>query len=162
MPVLREHLTTTLPIDDTFAFLADFANAQDWDPGVAASARVDDGPVRVGARYRLEVRMGRGVAPMEYRITHLEAPRRVVLDGTGNGVVATDDITFEAVDGGTAIHYTADIRLTGLRRLLTPLAGGAFRKIAANARAGMERALEARARNRVSGNASGTPAGVVA
>jgi carbon monoxide dehydrogenase subunit G len=156
MPILREQVTTALPIDDTFAFLADFANAQDWDPGVAASERIDDGPVRVGSRFRLQVRMGRGVAPMEYRISRLEAPHRVVLEGTGNGVVATDDITFEPADGGTRIHYTADIRLTGLRRLLTPLAGGAFRAIAANARAGMDRALRARAAAR---SADGVPAG---
>jgi carbon monoxide dehydrogenase subunit G len=159
MPVLRERLTTSLPIDDTFAFLADFANAHDWDPGVAASERIDGGPVRVGARYRLEVRMGRGTAPMEYRISHLETPRRVVLEGTGNGVVATDDITFEPANGGTTIHYTADIRLTGWRRLLTPFASGAFRKIAADARGGMERALESRARGQqTSGSATGVPA----
>jgi carbon monoxide dehydrogenase subunit G len=155
MPVLREQVTTSLPIDDTFAFLADFANAQDWDPGVAASERIDDGPVRVGSRFRLQVRMGRGVAPMEYRISLLEAPHRVVLEGTGNGVVATDDIAFEPAGGGTRIHYTADIRLTGLRRILTPLAGGAFRQIASNARAGMERALEARSREAAGAGAAG-------
>jgi hypothetical protein len=91
--------------------------------------------------------MGGRVAPMEYLITTLDQDRRVVLAGTGSGVVATDDISFHATaSGGTAIEYVADIRLKGILSLLTPFAGGAFRKIAANARSGMERALDEMAR----------------
>ena len=32
MPILRERLTTRLPIADTFDFVADFANSMHWDP----------------------------------------------------------------------------------------------------------------------------------
>jgi hypothetical protein len=82
---------------------------------------------------------------MEYVITRLEPGRRVVLDGRGSGVRAVDDISFEPGASGTTITYVADIRLTGLLGLLAPFAGGAFRRIAANAKAGMQRALDARA-----------------
>jgi carbon monoxide dehydrogenase subunit G len=143
--ILREHIETRLPVDDAFDFVADFANAQRWDPGVASSVRVDPGPVAVGARYWLGVRMGGRVAPMEYVITRLEPGRRVVLEGRGSGVTAVDDISFEPSPTGTTITYIADIRLTGLLGLLAPFAGGAFRRIAANAKAGMQRALDARA-----------------
>jgi hypothetical protein len=143
--VLRERIETRLGIDEAFAFVADFANAQRWDPGVASSERLDPGPVGVGARYRLSVRMGGRVAPMEYVITRLEPGRRVVLEGRGSGVRAVDDIYFEPGASGTTITYVADIRLTGLLGLLAPFAGGAFRRIAANAKAGMQRALDARA-----------------
>jgi hypothetical protein len=143
--ILREHIETRLPLKPTFAFVADFANSQSWDPGVASSRRVDPGPLGVGARYQLGIRMGGRVVPMEYVITRLEPGRRVVLAGRGSGVVAVDDISFEATPNGTAITYIADIRLQGLLRLLAPFAGGAFRRIAANARDGMERALETRA-----------------
>ena len=145
MTVLRERIETTLGIEDAFAFVGDFANAQLWDPGVATSNRVDAGPVRVGATYQLGVRVGGRVSPMTYTVTQLDAPRRVVLEGVGAGVKATDDIRFESSSPGTVIDYTADIRLVGLRRLLAPFAGGAFRKIAENARAGMQRALDERA-----------------
>ncbi len=145
MAVLREQLETTLGIDEAFAFVGDFANSAQWDPGVATSVRVDPGPVRVGATYQLGVRVGGRVAPMTYTVTHLEVPRRVVLEGVGAGVKATDDIRFEPSARGTTIDYTADIRLVGLRRLLAPFAGGALRKVAENARAGMQRALDERA-----------------
>lgn len=146
MAVLRERIETQLGIDEAFAFVADFANAQRWDPGVASSARLDDGPVRVGARFRLGVRMGSRVAPMEYEITRLEAPHRVVLTGRGSGVRAVDDISFAATPTGTRIDYVADIRLQGLLRLLAPFAGGAFRRIGENARSGMQRTLDELAR----------------
>jgi carbon monoxide dehydrogenase subunit G len=145
MPRLHETIDTSLPIDETFAFVADFANARLWDPGVATSERIDDGPVAVGARYRLGVRMRGKVAPMEYRITTFEPPRRVVLTGEGSNVSAVDEIRFEATPTGTRVDYTADIRLGGWMRLAEPFAGGAFAKIAKDALDGMQRALDDRA-----------------
>ena len=103
MTVLREQINTTLPIDEAFAFVADFANSMLWDPGVASSRRIDEGPLGVGARYLLQVRMRGGVVPMEYAVTTFDAPNRVVLAGSGASVVAVDDIRFESVAGGTRI-----------------------------------------------------------
>lgn len=144
MTRLHETITTPLPLDDAFAFVADFANAQHWDPGVASSERLDDGPLGVGSRYRLGIRMRGRVVPMEYRITTFEPSRRVVLQGEGSNVSAVDDIRFEATPAGTRIEYTADIRLGGWMRLIEPLAGGAFRRIATDAVNGMQVALDAR------------------
>jgi carbon monoxide dehydrogenase subunit G len=142
MAILREQINTALPLDRAFAFIADFANAQQWDPGVATSERSNTGPVAVGARYRLGVRMRGKVSTMDYEITTFEPSRRVVLTGTGSGVEAVDDIRFEATGTGTRIDYVADIRLTGLMRLAGPFAGGAFAKIARDARDGMQRTLD--------------------
>jgi hypothetical protein len=146
MTTLREQIVTPLALDATFAYLGDFANSMHWDPGVATSERLDPGPVRVGARYRLGIRIGGRVAPMEYRVTAFEPYRRVVLAGEGSGVSAVDEIRFQpTAAGGTQIDYAADIRLHGAMRLLGPLAGRAFASIARNARAGMQRALDERA-----------------
>jgi len=146
MPILRETIHTDLGPDEAFAFVADFANAPAWDPGTASAVRIDAGPVGVGSRYRLGVRMRGRVVPMEYRIAVLEAPHRVVLEGHGSGVRATDTITFEEAGSGTRIGYVAEIHLEGWLRLVEPLAGGAFAKIGRDAREGMQRTLDARAR----------------
>ena len=145
MTRLHETIETPLAIDETFAFIADFANSQHWDPGVATSERIDPGPVGTGARFKLGVRMRGRVAPMEYRITTYEPPRRVILTGEGSNVSAVDEIRFEPSPTGTRIDYTADIRLTGWMRLVAPFAGGAFEKIARDALGGMQRALDERA-----------------
>jgi hypothetical protein len=113
---------------------------------VATSERIDPGPVGLGSRYRLGVRMRGKVAPMEYRITTWEPTSRVVLTGEGSNVAAVDEIRFEPITGGTRIAYTADIHLTGWMRLVEPFAGGQFAKIAKDALAGMKRALDDRAK----------------
>jgi hypothetical protein len=146
MTRLHRRLETRLPLGSTFDFVADFANASHWDPGVVTSERLDAGPPGIGARYRLTVRMGSRVAPMEYRITALEPNRLVVLTGHGSRVSAVDTIAFEpSPDGGTIIDYTATIRLVGWLRFVQPLLGGAFERIASDAAGGMQQALDRRA-----------------
>ncbi len=145
MSTLNERIETSLPVDAAFAYVADFANSQEWDPGVATAERIDEGPVGIGARYRLGVHLGRRVAPMEYRISVFEPPYRVVLVGSGSGVSAVDDIRFQPVGTGTRIDYTADIRLGGVLRFVQPFLGRAFATIARNAAGGMRRTLDERA-----------------
>jgi carbon monoxide dehydrogenase subunit G len=142
---LHEQIETSLPIEATFPFIADFANSKVWDPGVATADRIDDGPVRVGARYHLGVHLGGRVVPMEYWISVFESPRRVVLTGSGSGVTAVDEIRFEPSDRGTRIDYAAEIRLRGVMRLIQPFLGGAFARLARNAADGMRRTLDERA-----------------
>jgi carbon monoxide dehydrogenase subunit G len=146
MPVLHERVETRLPIDAAFAFLADFSNAAIWDPGTATAQRLDEGPVRVGSRFALGVKMAGAVRPMTYRIVALEPDRQVVLRGEGSGVAATDTMTFAPAGAGTRIDYEADIRLLGWRRLLEPFAASTFQRIGREARAGMERTLAEQAR----------------
>ena len=145
MTRLERSIETRLGTPEAFAFVADFANAMHWDPGVATSEAFGTGPVGIGSRYRLGVRLGSRVAPMEYRIREYAAPQRVVLDGAGSGVTATDEITFTPSATGTRIDYVADIRLGGLLRLAQPFLGGRFEALAQNAVEGMRAALDARA-----------------
>lgn len=142
MAALHEIIETRLGLERAFDFIADFSNSAEWDPGTAWSRGGNDGPPQVGSTYRLGVRMGGRVAPMEYRITELEPNSRVVLRGSGSNVEATDDIRFSPSPAGTRIEYRADIRLTGWMRLLEPFAGRAFARIARDARAGMQSTLD--------------------
>jgi carbon monoxide dehydrogenase subunit G len=145
MPRLHETIDTALPVDEAFAFVADFANASRWDPGVASSERLDPGPTAIDSRYRLGVRMRGRIVPMEYRITAFEPIGRVVLSGDGSGVTAVDEIRFERGRSGSGTHidYVADIHLGGWMRLLEPFLGGTFDRIAKDALGGMQRTLDA-------------------
>ena len=147
MPRLHETVDTALPVDAAFPFIADFANNPIWDPGTASARRLDDEPLGVGSSFELDVRMRGQTMPMTYRITAFEPNDRVELRGEGDQVHARDDIRFSTTPaGGTHIEYVADLELTGWLRLLTPFLGGTFRKIGAQARDGMQRALDERAR----------------
>jgi carbon monoxide dehydrogenase subunit G len=142
MTKIHERIETALSLEETFDYVADFASSQAWDPGVASAYRLGGGPLAVGARFRLDVRMGARVAPMEYRITQLERPHRVVLVGRGANVDAVDDIRFERTGDRTVIDYMADIRLRGLLRLAQPFLGGTFARIGRDAAYGMQRTLD--------------------
>ena len=54
MTRMHERLETDLPIEATFDFIADFANAHAWDPGTAWSRRTEpaDRPIGVGTTLR--------------------------------------------------------------------------------------------------------------
>lgn len=146
MTTISEQIDTTLPIEDAFAYVGDFATNQEWDPNTESATRLDAGPIGVGSRYALRVRVGNRVAPMEYRVTEWDPPRRVVLVGEGSGVWSLDDIQFEPTpSGGTTIHYMAEIKLTGLLRFVQPFLGGAFAKIGRGAADGMRQELAKRA-----------------
>ena len=143
MTKLTEHVTTPLDRDAAFAYVADFAKQAEWDPNTVSAKRVDSGELGVGARFALEVKLGRRVAPMEYRITQYEVPARVVLVGEGSGVWTEDEITFTETPEGTRVDYTAEIKLSGFMGLLQPLLGRAFDGIAKGAVTGMKRELDA-------------------
>lgn len=147
MTTLHERIGTALPPEDVFDYIADFQSAAEWDPGVAHARRLDEGPVGIGTRYELGVRMGRRIVPMTYRITVFERPTRVVLEGAGSNVAAVDDIRFAPRAGGTVVDYTADIELRGWLRLIQPFVGGTLAKIGRDAAAGMTRSLTARSRS---------------
>jgi len=68
MPKLHEVIETCLSPADTFAYIAEFANAEIWDPGTLESRRIDAGPLGVGARYAVTVKVGGSSAPMTYWI----------------------------------------------------------------------------------------------
>jgi len=145
MTRLVRRLETRLSTDEAFAFIADFGNAMHWDPGVATSETIGSGPTALGSRYKLSVRMGSRVSPMEYRITTFEAPSRVVLAGEGPGVTATDEIRFTPSGTGTTIDYIAEIQLGGFLKLAQPFLGKQFDALARNAVEGMKKTLDAKA-----------------
>lgn len=143
MTKLMEQVTSEVSPDVAFAYVADFGGQAEWDPNTVSSKRVDDGELGVGARFALDVKMGRRTTAMEYRITEFTPPSKVVLVGEGSGIWTEDTITFAPTDsGGTRVDYVADIRLSGLLGLVQPLLGRAFDSIGKGAVAGMKRELD--------------------
>jgi hypothetical protein len=138
-----EEVRTRTGREAAFRYVADFDHQAAWDPNTVSSRRLTDPPLTVGSRFALEVRMGRGTLPMEYRITVLEPPDRVVLVGEGRGIWTEDTIELWEDGDGTRVRYAATIRLEGLLGLVQPLLGRAFEGIGRGAAAGLVRELDA-------------------
>ena len=138
----REVIEVARPLDESFAYVADFTTAAEWDPGIVESRRVGEGPVGAGSRFEV-VALFRGKrVPFTYEVTAFEAGSRIVLSGEGERATSVDEITFEATPaGGTRITYVADLRFKGALRVVEPFLGGAIRTMGAKALAGLQVAL---------------------
>jgi hypothetical protein len=145
MTKLHETIETTLDREAAFAYIADWSLQAEWDPNTVSAARIGEGGPEVGARYALEVKGFRAPMPMEYRITELVAPERLVLIGEGSGVWTEDILTFTETASGTQVDYQAEIRLNGALRLVQPFLGRYFDNLGEGVKVGMKRELDARA-----------------
>ena len=141
MTRLHEKVIIPTPIEEAFAYTADFTNIQNWDPGVAESAQIGEGPVREGTRFDVLAAFGSRRIPMVYTITEYDPPHRVVFVGEGSTLTAVDEITFAEVPQGTAITYTADLTFKGVMRFAAPLLGGVLKGVGRKAVEGLARAL---------------------
>jgi carbon monoxide dehydrogenase subunit G len=138
---LVEQRTVPRKIDEVFAYAANFANSQDWDPGVESAVQMTDGPIGTGTTFDLTGNFGPGKVKMSYQITEFEPTQRGVLHGSGKGFKARDEMTFESVEEGTLINYIADITLTNALRYLGPLLNGSFRRMGEKALDGLAQTL---------------------
>lgn len=119
------------------AYMADFGNAAEWDPGVR-SARPVIGDGRPA--YDLLVHAAGRDLPMRYVET--ERSRTSVVLASETGLLRSRDrITVEPAEGGCVVDYDADLRLRGAAAVLEPLLGVAFRRAAGRAHRSLERRL---------------------
>lgn len=129
MTFLKETATTTLSPDDAFAHVGDFANIDNWDPGVTRSVKATAGDVSVGTIYDLVLDYRGREMNMQYEVTDYEPTKRIVLVGTGGPIKAVDTISFEPNGDGTLVTYEAHLQLRGIARIIQPLMKGRFEAI---------------------------------
>ena len=146
MPSYSATVTTQLDSGQTFGLLADFANAEHWDPATVASARLDDGqPVLgVGSKFQLDMKIAGRENSIVYEVTEYEAPTRVVLRGENSGSVSIDEITVKPSQNGhgSVVNYRADVTLKGGFKVIAPIFGLVFNRMGDKARDAMHDWLE--------------------
>lgn len=131
------------PREEVFAYLKDFSNAAEWDPGVAEAQRLDTGEIKVGSEFLLVTEFLGRKTPLTYRVVELKAPELVVFEASTGTLRSHDRLTFEERDGGTRVTYDADLTLSGPLKLADPLLKLAFGWIGGRARDGLRRQLAA-------------------
>ena len=129
--------------EEAFAFLADFTNAEDWDPGVESAERLDDGPIGVGSRFGLDLVVGRSTQRWVYTVEVHDPPRRVTFVTRSGRAVGIDAVTVVPTAGGARVDWDATFRFTGLvGALVDPVFQLVFNRIAGKAVAGLRDALQ--------------------
>ncbi|MFD9034501.1 SRPBCC family protein [Streptomyces sp. NPDC059567] len=118
-----------LPLPALVTYLEDFTRTEEWDPGTISCIRLDDGPVRAGARW-LNTSLFRGrTTELEYRLDVRE-PARLVFVGENRTVTAVDDLRFGDEGDSTRLTYRASLTFKGLAKLAAPFLRPAFEQLA--------------------------------
>jgi len=137
----RATIETAQPREDVFAYLSDFSNTKEWDPGVVVAERLGGSAIGQGTEFRLAARLLGRTATLTYRIVEFDPPRSVAFRGENATVVSFDRVTLDETAGGTRVAYDADLRLRGALALADPLLTLAFRRVGDRALAGLRRTL---------------------
>jgi hypothetical protein len=142
MPHYRDTVDSPLDQEAVFAYMADFTNAERWDPGTASARRLDQGELGVGSRFELMVSFAGRTTPFIYEITAHEPPGRLVIEADTDAVHLTDTVTVAPKAGGSVLTYDARLDLKGARKALAPVMAVLFRRLCEKAKAGLERELK--------------------
>lgn len=144
MARFREVIDAALPLEPSFAYVADFTTAAEWDPGILESRAVDGGEPRVGSRFDVVADFRGRSIPFRYEILELEPNRRIVIRGEGDKATSDDTIVFEQVGDGTRIDYEAELKMKGIWRATEPFLGGTFSDMGKKALDGLKEQLDRR------------------
>jgi uncharacterized protein YndB with AHSA1/START domain len=152
---IERSVTVAHPVDRVFAYLSDFTNTEEWDPGTVHTERVA-GEGGVGSRYRnTSTFLGRKTE-LDYLVTELVPEEKLALRGENATVVAHDTMTFVRTvlggasgngaggaggAGGTTVTYRAEFEFKGVVKLVAPLLAPAFKKLGDEAQQGLRDAL---------------------
>jgi len=137
---LRRSVETNATPEAVFAYLSDFTNSSEWDPGTVRTVLVS-GDGGVGTTYLNTSKfMGRQTELTYEVVTH--QPHSVfALRGENSSVIVQDTMEIEPIGFAARVTYTADFQFKGLGRFIAPLLSPTLKKLGDEAEAGLRKAL---------------------
>ncbi|MGB6004688.1 MAG: SRPBCC family protein [Ornithinimicrobium sp.] len=125
------------------AYLKDFSNATQWDPGSVANERLDDGPVRVGSTWHNTSKLLFINTELTYELTELRDDG-IIFTGTNATATSIDTIDVLPSGDGVRITYDSNVTFNGKAKYADPLMTLIFLKLAGETVDCMTEALEKR------------------
>jgi hypothetical protein len=137
---LQRSVETTASPTAVFAYLSDFTNTNEWDPGTVRTERVSGGG-GVGTTYHNTSKFMGRETELTYEVVEHVPDSIFALRGENDGVVAHDSMAIAPHGQGSRVTYTADFEFKGLGRFVAPLLRPALKKLGDEAQAGLGQAL---------------------
>lgn len=128
MPTVSRTFTVDATPDVVVPYLADFGNAEQWDPGTERCTPNDHGPVRVGSTWHNTSKIAGVSTELTYTLEQLSIDR-VVLVGRNDTATSTETIEVTPDGAGSSITYTNEIDFHGVAKVASPLAKVVFEKV---------------------------------
>jgi carbon monoxide dehydrogenase subunit G len=129
MSTVARKFTVDPPPEMVVPYLADFSNAEQWDPGTVSCVPNQKGPVQVGFSWKNTSKIAGITAELTYTLTELTASR-IVLVGRNKTATSTETIVVVPAGSGSEITYTNDLIFKGAAKLAVPLIRLVFAKLA--------------------------------
>ncbi|MCL7749589.1 SRPBCC family protein [Halalkalibacter alkaliphilus] len=139
--------TFNVPREKVYQGLLDLDSAKHWMQGLVRMERLDEGPMKVGSRWK-ETRKMMGQEAMElFEVTGLEPDKiQLFVDGSkGTSGKGEHFYTYSIKELGNSTEVTlhGEIKgLTGIAKLVSKLMTGTFKKICAKDLDGLKNYLE--------------------
>jgi uncharacterized protein YndB with AHSA1/START domain len=133
MTTFKNTVTIRRPVQDVFAFLADFQNIPTWNYAIMQTRKTSPGPVGVGTTYR-QIRSIPRRSEEGFEVTAFEPTSRLEIHGDIGPFTATSSYLLTPIGDGTRLTNAVDLQpASGALRLLAPLAASRVKTaVAAN------------------------------
>jgi carbon monoxide dehydrogenase subunit G len=137
---LQRSVETTAPPAAVFAYLSDFTNTNEWDPGTVNTERVS-GDGGVGTKYHNTSKFMGRETELTYEVVEHQPDQLFALRGENKSVIANDSMQIEPQGAGSRVTYTAGFEFKGLGKFVAPLLQPALKKLGDEAQSGLRDAL---------------------
>jgi uncharacterized membrane protein len=132
------------PIEEVFAFVANFENHPKWETDFQEVKQLTSTPGGVGTTYHCMLKLPGKSAKSKFEITEYQANKKLSFEGEVAGPAKPKgSYLFESVAGATKVTALPQPELQGFFKLLEPLMVGAIRKQNEAHLANLKRLLEA-------------------
>lgn len=121
-------IETTLSPEKAFAFLSEFENTSEWDPGTPVVEKLQPGTSAVGNKYRAEAEFKGKRQELVYVVQELR-DGHIKLRGENKTVISFDSIDVAPLGTGSRVTYTAEFELKGFARIAEPFVKPAFNSL---------------------------------
>ena len=112
--IVARTLTVERPVAEVFAYVSDFTNTEEWDPGTVRTTLVS-GEGGVGTTYHNVSRFLGRHTELTYVVTEVKAPFLLLLRGENKTVVAHDDEHPRDSDWRNRAHLPRGVRVPRTR-----------------------------------------------
>ena len=128
MSTVSRTFNVDAPPETVVPYLADFAHAEQWDPGTVRCVRTDSGPVTVGSVWHNTSKIAGISTELTYTLEAL-TDERIVLVGRNDTATSTETIEVKRRGTGSTITYINEVQFNGAAKLATPLGKLVFEKL---------------------------------
>jgi carbon monoxide dehydrogenase subunit G len=137
---LQRSVETTAAPAAVFAYLSDFTNTNEWDPGTVKT-ELESGSGGVGTKYHNTSKFMGRETELTYEVVEHRPDSLFALRGENSSVIANDSMEIAPLGAGSKVTYTADFEFKGLGKLVAPLLKPALKKLGDEAETGLREAL---------------------